>query len=72
MVVRFLVIRALPPPPSQQGKHLVLFSVRGLVNPRAIVRLERLGQLINVMTPEGIETASFLACSGIPQPITVL
>jgi hypothetical protein len=36
----------------------VLISVRGLVEPRAIVRLERLGQLENPIISWGIEPAT--------------
>jgi hypothetical protein len=46
--------RALPP-----GRFLVLISVRGLVDPRAIVRVEGLGQLKNQMASSGIEPATF-------------
>jgi hypothetical protein len=46
--------RAFPP-----GRLLVRMSVRGWVDPRAIVQLEGLGQLKNLMTSSGIEPATF-------------
>jgi hypothetical protein len=46
--------RPLPP-----GRVLVLLSVRGYVNPRAIVLLEELGQLKIPITSFGFETATF-------------
>jgi hypothetical protein len=45
-----------PPPP---GRFLVLISVRAWVEPRAIVRLEILGQLKNPMTSLRLEPATF-------------
>jgi hypothetical protein len=55
-------------PHSTPGIFLVLICVRGCVNPRAIARLERLGQLkISITSPE-IETASFqLAAQSLSQ-----
>jgi hypothetical protein len=53
-----LALRAgcsLPP-----GRFVVLISVRGWVDPRAVVRLERLGQKRNSIILCGIEPATFL------------
>jgi hypothetical protein len=58
--------RPLPP-----GRFLVLISLRGWVDSRAIVRLEGLGRLKNPVTLTGIEPATFRACSIVPQPTTL-
>jgi hypothetical protein len=42
-------------PPFVPGRFLVFISVRGRVDPRAIVPLEVLGQLKNPWTSPGIE-----------------
>jgi hypothetical protein len=63
MAVKLSALRArssLPP-----GRFLVLISVEGWVDPRAIVRLEGLGQLKNPMTSSGIEPATFQACINV-------
>jgi hypothetical protein len=45
--------------PLPPGRFLVLISIRGLFDFRAIVRLEGLDQLKNPMTSSGIEPATF-------------
>jgi hypothetical protein len=55
MAVKLSALCRLSPP----GRFLVLISVRGGVDPRAIVRLEGLGQLKNPMISTGIEHATF-------------
>jgi hypothetical protein len=57
MVVRLSAPRAGRPLPP--GRFLVLISVTGFVDPRAIVRLEGIGKLKNPMTSSGIEPAIF-------------
>jgi hypothetical protein len=42
-----------------RGRFLVLTPVRGRVDPRAIVRLEQLGQLKNPVTWSGIKPSAF-------------
>jgi hypothetical protein len=45
--------------PLPPGRFLVLISVRGSIDPWAIVRLEGLGQLKNPIISSGIEPATF-------------
>jgi hypothetical protein len=58
MAVRLSALRARRPP-FTPGRFLVLISVRGWVDPRAIVRLEGLGQWRIAITSSGIESATF-------------
>jgi hypothetical protein len=57
MAVRLSALRASRRLPL--GRFLVLISVTGLGDTRAIVRLEGLGQLKNPMISSEIETATF-------------
>jgi hypothetical protein len=56
--------RPLPP-----GRFLVLISVRGWVDPRAILRLEGLGQLKSPVISSRVESAAFRLV--VPQPTTL-
>jgi hypothetical protein len=68
MAVRLSALRAGRPLPP--GRFLVLISVRGWVDPRAIVWLGGLGQLKNPATSSGIEP-DLPTCSIVPQANTL-
>jgi hypothetical protein len=68
MAVRLSALRVghfLPP-----GRFLVLISVRGWVDPRGIVQLERLGKL-KKSTSSGTRTGDLPACSLVLHPTTL-
>jgi hypothetical protein len=69
MAVRFSSLRVGRPSPPR--RFLVFNPVRGWVDPRAIVRLEWLGQLKKFNDIIGIRTRDFPACSILPQPTTL-
>jgi hypothetical protein len=56
--------------PLPPGRFLILISVRGWVEPWAIVRLEELGQLKKIHLT-GTRTRDLSACSIVPQPTTL-
>jgi hypothetical protein len=68
MAVKSALRASRPLPPR---KFLVLSSVRGWVDPRAIVRLKGLGQLKNPVTSSGTKLRDLPACSIAPQPTTL-
>jgi hypothetical protein len=69
MVVRLSALPAgRPLPPQEDSWYSFLF--RGSVDPKAIVRLEGLGQLKKIH-PIGTRTRDFPACSVVPQPTTL-
>jgi hypothetical protein len=53
------------------GKFLVLMSVRGRVDPRAILWLEGLGKLKKKIHLIGARTRDLPVCSIVPQPTTL-
>jgi hypothetical protein len=57
--------------PLPRGRFLVLISVRGWVEPRAIVWLEGLGQYKKTNDLSGNRTRDFPACSIVPLPNTL-
>jgi hypothetical protein len=70
ITVRLSALRAgrpLTPP----GKFLIVISVRGWVDPRAIVRLEGLGKLKKSTELIVTRTRDLPACSIVPQPTTL-
>jgi hypothetical protein len=69
MAIRLSALRAGRPLPP--GKFLVLISFSGWVDPRAIVRLQGLGQLKYPMTSSGLEPATFQILALVPQPTTL-
>jgi hypothetical protein len=70
MAVRLSALRAGHPLPP--GRFLVLFSVRGWVDPRAIVRLEGVGKLKKKKSNDltGNRTRNLPACRIVAQPTT--
>jgi hypothetical protein len=70
MAVRLSALRAGRPLTSTKipGTH----SVRGWVDPRAIVRLEDLGQLKNPITLSGTELATVSQATKLPRASTII
>jgi hypothetical protein len=58
--------RSLPP-----GIFLIFISLRGVVDPGAVVRLEGLGQLKKSNNLNGNRTHNLPACTIVPQPSTI-
>jgi hypothetical protein len=70
MAVRLSALHAGRPLPP--GIFLVLISVKGCVDPRAIMQLEGLGQLKKSNDLIGNRTRDLPACSIVPQPTMLL
>jgi hypothetical protein len=70
MTVRLSTLRAARPLPS--GRNLVLISVRGWFEPRAIMRLEGLRKLKKSDDLIGNQTSNLPTCSIVLQPTMLL
>jgi hypothetical protein len=57
--------------PNYPRRFLLLVSIRGRVDPRAIVQLEGLGELKKANDLIGNRIPDFLACSIVPKPTTL-
>jgi hypothetical protein len=69
MAVWLSTLRAGHPLPP--GRFLVLISVRGIVDPKAIVRLEELSKLKKSNDLIGNQSHDLPACSIVPQATTL-
>jgi hypothetical protein len=69
MAVRLSALRAGGPLPPEIC--LVLISIKGWVNPRAIVRLEGLDKLKKKIHLIGTQSRDLPACSIVPEPTTL-
>jgi hypothetical protein len=66
-----IVSLTLQPSFTPQKHFLVLISVKGWVNLKAMVRLEELGKLMKFIHIIGDRTRDLLACTIVPQPTTL-
>jgi hypothetical protein len=68
MKVRLSALRTGRTLTLSPGRLLVLISVRGSVNPRAVMRLDGLGQLKKSNGLIGIRSRDITACITVSQP----